>query len=143
MSALSEQLPWQQLTEQAPESSGEQVHADDSAKSFEAGPGMSKHLLSVAPSSQVGSFAEQQLQRQGLGLLNVTNEGDATGTSSIISDVGQTQVGEGDEETAAKAAYRQWSESFEAGRVRAEVCNQQGHVLRIVCIHAYPIHAVS
>lgn len=119
MSTLSEQLPWQlrqQPAEQVPDSSGEQANADDTAASIEAKVGVTTPRLTVAPALEVGSFAEQQ-QQQGLELLSLTHEGSVFGPSGMMGGVGQG--GKGDEETAARAAYRQWSESFEAGRVTA------------------------
>ena len=117
MSTLSEQLPWQlrlQPAQQLPASTPEQASAEDIAVPTEAEPEVTRPLLAVASASEVGSFAEQQHQ-QGLTLLSMTHEGSVFGASSMMSDVGQS--GKGDEETAARAAYRQWSESFEAGRV--------------------------
>lgn len=119
MSTLSEQLPWQlrqQPAEQVPDSTGEHASADDTTVSAEAEPGVTMPLLILAPASEAGSFAEQQQQR--LELLGMSHEGGVFGTSSsTMADVGQGR--KGDEEATARAAYRQWSESFEAGRVRA------------------------
>ena len=119
MSTLSEQLPWQlrqQPAEQMPGSPVESAIADDTAASIEVKVGVTTPLLTVPPASEVGSFAEQQ-QQQGLELLILTHEGSVFGSSSMMGDVGQG--GKEDEETAARAAYRQWSTSFEAGRVMA------------------------
>ena len=129
MSTLSEQLPWQlrqQPAEQVPDSTGEQASAEDTAVSTEAEPGATTPLWALAPASEVGSCAQQlqQQQQQGLPSPSVTDEGSVFGSSSMMGDMGQG--GKGDEETAARAAYRQWSESFEAGRVMAAV--QSGSV---------------
>ena len=119
ISTLSEQLPWQlrqQPAQLLPASTPEQARAEDITVPTEAEPDVTRPLMIVAPASEVGSFAEQlQQQQQGLALLSVTQEGSVFGASSMMSDVGQS--GKGDEQTAARAAYRQWSESFEAGRV--------------------------
>lgn len=67
-------------------------------------------------SSMMGGVGQLQ-QQHGLGVLRLTDMSSIPGSSSMLGDVGQGE--KGDEETAARAAYRQWSESFEAGRVRA------------------------
>lgn len=123
MSALSEQLPWQlrlQPTEQLPDSAGEQAGAGSTVTPSHAEPWRDTHLSRVARALGVGSIAEQQpLQQQRLSLVSMTT---ATSGSSDMGDVSMTREGMGDEEAAAKAAYRQWSESFEADRVWGQ-CN--------------------
>ena len=70
-------------------------------------------------SSMLGDVGQvqQQQQQQGLGTLRLTDTSSVFGSSSMEGEVGPGW--KGDEETAARAAYRQWSESFEAGKVRA------------------------
>ncbi|KAL3155726.1 hypothetical protein ABBQ32_012747 [Trebouxia sp. C0010 RCD-2024] len=118
MSALAEQLPWQlrqQSTEQLlPDSTDEQGGAEDTATSIQAEPQLITDFSRAARALEVGSFAEQQqqqLQQQVPGFVSMT---DATRSSRAMDDVGMSQDGRGEEEAAAKAAYRQWSESFEA-----------------------------
>ena len=135
MSTLSEQLPWQ--LRQQPDSTGEQAGANDTPISTEAE--SATPLLIVAPASEVGSFAEQQQQQQGLESLSLTHEGSVFGTSSI-REMGQG--GKGDEEASARAAYRQWSEGFEAGRVPAAL--QSGPAYHIhIHIYIHILHIYS
>lgn len=120
MSSLAEQLPWQlrqRSIEQLPDSTREQAGAEDTATSNQAEPRAKTDLSKAVRASQVGSFAVQQQpqqQQQVLGLVSMTG---ATGSSSAMGDVGMSQDGRREEEAAARAAYRQWSESFEADRV--------------------------
>lgn len=129
MSALAEQLPWQlrqQSTEQLlPDSTDEQGGAEDTATSIQAEPQLITDFSRAARALEVGSFAEQQqqqLQQQVPGFVSMT---DATRSSRAMDDVGMSQDGRGEEEAAAKAAYRQWSESFEArvwGHYSIDLC---------------------
>ena len=121
IAALAEQLPWQlqqQPTEQLHDPTDEQAGAEDTARPIRLEPQPNSSLERADHASEAVSFAEQQLQQQGLGLVSIT---DATGSSSARdNESGMRQDARGEEEAAAKAAYRQWSEGFEADRVRGQ-----------------------
>ena len=123
MSSLSEQLPWQlrQQPVHLGESAEEQTDAVKEAADVEspAWPGLG--VSETSPAVELDSMAQQQPQHQQQEVSLVHRLGEARDASNGMSTV--TQAEQEDGESAARAAYRLWSASFEARRVGCCCCS--------------------
>ena len=143
ISSLSDQLPWQlrrQPSEQLADPSDEKAHASSSAVPLEAGSSFASDRVRADHESGLDGTAEeqqqqsqqqqpqqqqsqqqqqpqqqQQQQQQGSGEASESQQ-----DSGAVAGSGKDAVllhGPRDKQAVAKAAYREWSQSFEARRV--------------------------